>query len=71
MSAVIDFTATLEAANLAVQRAKSFGYTGITTAQMVRNAATLATRGAAPWEAACKAVPRKQARNGDVPLERA
>ena len=65
MSAVIDFNAPLEAANLASQRAKSFGYTAIVTAQMVRRAATFALRGHAPWQAASMAVPRKSARNGE------
>jgi len=65
MSAVIDFNAPLEAANLAAQRAKSYGYGGIATAQFVRQAATLASHGTAPWDAACKAVPKKDRRNGD------
>jgi hypothetical protein len=67
MSAVIDFNAPLEAANLAAQRAKSYGYTGLATAQFVRKAARFALRGHTPWQAATMAVPHKSARNGSTP----
>lgn len=68
MSATVtDINAPLEAANLAAQRARSFGYNALSTAQFIRKAATFALRGHAPWQAASMAVPRKTARNGDEP----
>lgn len=65
MSAVIDINGPLEAANLAVRRAKEFGYGPFATAQMRRNAVLAANRGVQPVVAASRAVPRKCERNGD------